>query len=29
VLIALEQRGSRPTAEVHDRIGRSLVTAFR
>ena len=29
VLMALEQRGSRPTSEVHDRIGRSLVTAFR
>jgi hypothetical protein len=29
VLMSLEQRGSRPTSEVHDRIGRSLVTAFR
>ena len=29
VLMALEQRGSRPTSEVHDRVGRSLVTAFR
>jgi N-acetylglucosamine kinase-like BadF-type ATPase len=29
VLMALEQRGSRPTSELHDRIGRSLVTAFR
>ena len=29
VLMALEQRGSRPTSDVHDRIGRGLVTAFR
>jgi N-acetylglucosamine kinase-like BadF-type ATPase len=29
VLMALEQRGSRPTSDVHDRIVSSLVTAFR